>query len=150
MKSKTMLNHKFVKVLTSLLIYIINCFLIYSVLKMHFNSFKLYAFLLVGIVFFVTFVVSFISKTNCIHLFISYIIMIMIIYTFNLRPTRGLDGAALIMQLFMVFMSELFGSAFALIIRYELHNKKRNNKNKWTQPRILQISRQQSTQQLHF
>ena len=127
MKYKTMLNNKYVKVLTTLLIYIINCFLIYSVLKMHFN---IYAFLLVSIVFFVTFVVSFISKTNCIHLFISYIIMIMIIYTFNLRPTRGLDGAALIMQLFMVFMSELFGSAFALIIRYELHNKKRNNKNK--------------------
>lgn len=97
---------------------------------MHFNSFELYAVLSVGIVFFVTFVVSFISKTNCIHLFISYIIMIMIIYTFNLRPTRGLNGAALIMQLFMIFMSELFGSAFALIIRYELHNKKRNNKNK--------------------
>ena len=136
MKYKTMLNRKIGCFLTAILIYIINCFLIYSVLKMHFNSFELYAVLSVGIVFFVTFVVSFISKTNCIHLFISYIIMIMIIYTFNLRPTRGLDGAALIMQLFMVFMSELFGSAFALIIRYELHNKKRNNKNKWTQPSI--------------
>ena len=136
MKYKTMLNRKIGCFLTAILIYIINCFLIYSVLKMHFNSFELYAVLSVGIVFFVTFVVSFISKTNCIHLFISYIIMIMIIYTFNLRPTRGLDGAALIMQLFMVFMSELFGSAFALIIRYELHNKKRNNKNKWAQPPI--------------
>ena len=91
MKSKTMLNHKFVKVLTSLLIYIINCFLIYSVLKMHFNSFELYAVLSVGIVFFVTFVVSFISKTNCIHLFISYIIMIIIIFI-HLRfvPQEGL------------------------------------------------------------
>lgn len=130
MKYKTMMNRKIGCFLTAILIYIINCFLIYSVLKIHFNSFELYAVLSVGIVFLVTFVVSFISKTNCIHLFISYIIMIMIIYTFNLRPTRGLDGAALIMQLFMVFMSELFGSAFALIIRYELHNKKRNNKNK--------------------
>ena len=91
---------------------------------MHFNNFQIYAVLLVGIVFFVTFVVSFISKTNCIHLFISYIIMIIIIYTFKLRPTKGLDGAALIIQLFMVFMSELFGSVFALRIRNELQNKK--------------------------
>ena len=124
MKYKTMLNIKYVKVLTTLLIYIINCFLIYSVLKMHFNNFKIYAVLLVSIVFFVTFVVSFISKTNCIHLFISYIIMIIIIYTFKICPTRGLDGAALIMQLFMVFMSELFGAVFAIRIRNELQNKK--------------------------
>ena len=124
MKYKTMPNRKNGCFLTAILIYIINCFLIYSVLKMHFNSFELYAVLSVGIVFFVTFVVSFISKTNCIHLFISYIIMIMIIYTFNLRPTRGLDGAALIMQLFMVFMSELFGAVFAIRIRNELQNKK--------------------------
>ncbi len=68
MKYKTMPNNKYVKALSTLLIYIINYFLIYSVLKMHFNNFKIYAVLLVGIVFFVTFVVSFFSKTNCIHL----------------------------------------------------------------------------------